>query len=1117
MIICMLLPIIHPNKLFILADSVSTEYLFFKNASIVATGASPDAVTDPLAEDGYVKVDTSGTSVTVTAVANTGYDFMMLNLTDKAGNVTTPLSKDYVKTGNSRVEVSDSNFTYTFTVDSGQATAVASDTIGTVYSEMPSITAYFDPQGEVLNDTLLNMEPTEKKQSKVDSVTSWLGSTTGTKRGTLNAGVDWWDGVDAGNGDYVVYDAGEGKKFSISGISVYSRRGWSNTRFTGVIEGSSDGVTYTPIVTTVNTSASQKYSIQRITSNTEANYQKIRLRATATNTDINLVKLYGSVIDSTSIITDETEYQFFKAGVKIATGAAVEVVDPSSYEGYVKVERNDTVVKVTAVANTGYDFMLLDLTDKDGNVTTPLSKDYVKVGESNARITDNSYSYTFVVDSMKATDLTTTTIGITYSEMPTITALFDPSGELLNDDLLGMIPLYSQQSKADAVTCWLDTVGRGTLNAGSKSWDGQDIAQGDYVTYYAGQDKAFCIEGTSIYSRRDFSNTRFTAVIEGSNDGDTFTPILATENATSKEIYSIKRMISDKSVKYRLIRIKASAKNTDINLLKIYGNISEVSDEDLTKVGQKEDDTVYPTITNYEVQILETVSEAGFIHPGVGITKADLENLRTQIKEKQDPWYSYYKTLVTSKNASRDFSCNNSSDGVTPSSYAYDSQGMKDRAANDGAKAYTQALLYYITGDEVYRSNALRIIRIWEQMDPAKYKYFVDAHIHTGIGLYRMIQAAEILRYTSCQSEALVWTEQDTEKFTQNVVDPSVNTFMNFNDKFMNQHSFPLYGTLSAAIFKNDREAYEQKVEWTTVNATAPVPYYTGSIYWQYRLMTQNDQTGESLAPADYNVQLVEMGRDLAHAGDDVATLITLARIINTQNTKVDPTKGTVSNDPSAVDVYSFLDNRILKATDYFCKFSMGYDVKWLPVKTSEAYNDYPQTLYTIPSDEYRGRLQNVSLSELYYVYIYRLGYTEEQLESIAPYFVKAFKQRFGPVYYSSGSGENTDLGQSTADEFWLFIPQEVVADDNATAKYIPESSSEDTKYIFEMENSYSIINEDNKVVASSDTICTVKDSNIGYIKTKASQNDTMFAVYKLSLINRKKHSVSQCTSSYER
>ena len=63
--------------------------------------------------------------------------------------------------------------------------------------------------------------------------------------------------------------------------------------------------------------------------------------------------------------------------------------------------------------------------------------------------------------------------------------------------------------------------------------------------------------------------------------------------------------------------------------------------------------------------------------------------------------------------------------------------------------------MYYITGDETYRANAMHIIRIWSQMDPAKYVFYTDAHIHSGIPLNRMVAAAEILRYSSYQTEEL--------------------------------------------------------------------------------------------------------------------------------------------------------------------------------------------------------------------------------------------------------------------------------------------------------------------------------------------------------------------------
>ena len=71
----------------------------------------------------------------------------------------------------------------------------------------------------------------------------------------------------------------------------------------------------------------------------------------------------------------------------------------------------------------------------------------------------------------------------------------------------------------------------------------------------------------------------------------------------------------------------------------------------------------------------------------------------------------------------------------------------------------------------------MMIIRIWEKMDPEKFVYFVDSHIHTGVPLNRMVMAAEILRYTSSQTESLAWTDQDTADFTNNLITPVTKTY----------------------------------------------------------------------------------------------------------------------------------------------------------------------------------------------------------------------------------------------------------------------------------------------------------------------------------------------------
>ena len=206
-------------------------------------------------------------------------------------------------------------------------------------------------------------------------------------------------------------------------------------------------------------------------------------------------------------------------------------------------------------------------------------------------------------------------------------------------------------------------------------------------------------------------------------------------------------------------------------------------------------------VSGFTVQINETVTN-GFTHPGVGVTKAVLENMRTQVLAQKEPWYSYYKAMIVSSAASKTVTSSNqsSTDPSKPASDAFNSQSFNSRFIADGLKAYTQALMYYITSDETYRANAMHIIRIWEQMDPAKFQYFTDAHIHVGIPLNRMMTAAEILRYSTYQTPELAWTDKDTADLTNNLINPAIQTFEYDNSWFMNQNNYALMGAMAGFI-----------------------------------------------------------------------------------------------------------------------------------------------------------------------------------------------------------------------------------------------------------------------------------------------------------------------------
>lgn len=486
-------------------------------------------------------------------------------------------------------------------------------------------------------------------------------------------------------------------------------------------------------------------------------------------------------------------------------------------------------------------------------------------------------------------------------------------------------------------------------------------------------------------------------------------------------------------------------------------------------------------ISNDLPTINEVIDESGFKHPGVGLTKDILENVRAQVQEQKQPWTTYYNQMLQSAAASRTVTSNNQNgaDPTKPASDAFNSQGFNSRFIADGLKAYTQSLLYVITGDEVYRGNAMRIIRIWSQMDPTKYAYFNDAHIHTGIPLNRMVTAAEILRYTSTQTAELQWTDQDTTDFTNNLINPVIETFQHSNDRFMNQHLYPLIGAMSGYIFTGNVERYNEGVEWFTVNETAVDQGQNGAIKALFRLVDSNILTGEPVDPPV--VQHVEMGRDQAHGAGDVTNAEILSRLLLAQETKVDPVEGTVSTAPNAVGPYEFLDYRILKAADFFARYMIGYDTPWIPVAAHTDINGDPTIIYKHLAGGYRGRIGG-NVYDLYYYYKYTAGIN---MEAEAPYFTEMFAKRL-PFYW-----ESPDAGG----DYWLYIPQEAEAEGTQN---IPKAITNPD--LREIEDRYTKLDSNSTTQQEGDTAfvritATGEGSRIAYVGAGSGERTIAFKI----------------------
>lgn len=466
---------------------------------------------------------------------------------------------------------------------------------------------------------------------------------------------------------------------------------------------------------------------------------------------------------------------------------------------------------------------------------------------------------------------------------------------------------------------------------------------------------------------------------------------------------------------------------------------------------QADNSRIEAVLTSYKPTVIEyTDPISGFTHPGVGVTKMILENVQTQVANGVEPWKSYFETMLLD-NASV------SGTNVGPSwtsGRVLDSQGANGAFISDAKKAYAQAVMYFITGNNVYRKNALTIIRAYEDNDPEAMAYFTDACIHTGIPTNRICIAAEIIRYSSYEvtsgyTEAdLKWTDTDTEKFISNFISPNIAVFQSSPDRFMNQHNYTNIGVMSAALFMDDKEGYDKAVEWFTVNRSAYNQGYNGSILRLFREIKTVDEVGQkegSGTPITPVIQHMEMGRDQAHGCGDLTNAAIMSRMMLAQGTKVDPDTGIVSRAFNAVDIYSYLDDRLVKTADFFFRFMLGYDTEWTPAAFATTLDGTIKDMYAAFSADYRGRYDTINFWDYYSYYRYNKGMTPEQIKAEYPYFYEGFQQ----LKYTTW--DNADGGG----DFWLFLPDTAAGDTSFIPKS-PANKSDETK--FEIENRGNVV-----------------------------------------------------------
>jgi hypothetical protein len=356
----------------------------------------------------------------------------------------------------------------------------------------------------------------------------------------------------------------------------------------------------------------------------------------------------------------------------------------------------------------------------------------------------------------------------------------------------------------------------------------------------------------------------------------------------------------------------------------------------------------------------------GFNHPGLLQNREDIERIKRAVAEKQEPIYSGY--LVFAADAQ--------------SQYTYHMQGPMTMVGRnptvgqniydtDAAAAYQNAIMWVITGDKEYAAKAEEIINAWSSTLISITGR--DAVLMTGLGPFKMINAAEILRYTDAG-----WSAADiekTEKHFKEVIYPVIKNYALFANG--NWDSAAIKTDMAIGVFCNDRAIFEDALRY----------YVNGAGNGRLSNYIIND-TG----------QCQESGRDQQHTQLGIAHLADCGEIAWHQG----------------LNLYAYDDNLLLKGFEYTAKYNLGLDVPYISVidKTGKYLNKRI-------SEEGRGRFRTIYEQD-YNHYVNRMGlpapYTQQVAEKIRPE-QKGFggdNVGFGTLLYSRPASLNTKTAITT-------------------------------------------------------------------------------------------------------
>ncbi|MFD8738214.1 alginate lyase family protein [Streptomyces sp. NPDC059618] len=204
---------------------------------------------------------------------------------------------------------------------------------------------------------------------------------------------------------------------------------------------------------------------------------------------------------------------------------------------------------------------------------------------------------------------------------------------------------------------------------------------------------------------------------------------------------------------------------------------------------------------------------AAFVHPGVTVSRGQLDFARTEVLAGAQPWKSAYDQMMASTYASLTRTPKPRAT-VECGSYSNPDNGCTDER-QDAIAAYTDALAWYVTRDDRYAKKAIELMDAWSAV--IKEHTNSNAPLQTGWAGSSWPKAAEIIKYTYTGAWA------NSGRFATMLRDVYLPEVINGSNSNGNWELSMMEAAVGISVFLEDKTSYDKAMAKFRTRAAAYV------------------------------------------------------------------------------------------------------------------------------------------------------------------------------------------------------------------------------------------------------------------------------------------------------